>query len=77
MDQQGNAVVSLVGNDPVPGAPVGDDAERLDPEQVAEPPTERTGRRPHQQLERPVGRLEVVAVVLEVLQGVEDSSQSW
>ncbi len=74
MDQKRTAVVGeLV--DRVPGAPVGDDTKRLDPEQVSEPPTKRSGSSPHQELERPVGRLEVIAVVLEVLQGVEDSSQ--
>ena len=76
MDEQGVSVVSLVGRRPLPGAPVGDDAEGLDPEQVAEPPAQRAGGSPHQQLERPVCRLEVVAVVLEMLQGVEDTSQS-
>ena len=70
-------VVVRVSSDRVPGAPIGDDTKRLDPEQVAEPPTQRAGSSPHQELERPVGRLEVITVVLEVLQGVEDSSQSW
>ena len=47
---------------------VGDDAHRLDLEEVLLP----TGRTAHQQLERRVGGLEVVALVLEPLEFVDD-----
>ena len=50
---------------------VGDHAERLDPEEVVLP----TAGAAHEQLERAVGRLEVVALVLEALELVDDLRQ--
>ena len=75
MDESRTGLGVAVGRDGIPGTPICDDPERLDPEKVPETPTQGTGRSPHQQLQGPVGGLEVVAVVLEVLEGVEDPSQ--
>ena len=58
----------LVGERRDPGAVVGDHAERLHVEPVGLP----TGRAPHEQLERAVGDLEVVALVLESLELLDD-----